>query len=613
MIKTAVILAAGIGSRLRPYTDNQPKGFLQIYKDVPSLIELSIEALQQNGITNIIIGTGYRNNFYEDLANRMPNVTCIHSPEYESTGSLETLMQIFPHILGKDILLLESDLLYDPNGIRELMWHREPNVILASNPTNSNDEVYIETTDSFNLINLSKNKSELNTTYGELVGITKLSAALLENINKLYNEKLECAMWDYEDALVALAHQNIFVHKIAEYTWCEIDNEEHLAFARKTVYPRIQLLSGLPKRDILLNPGPATTSTAVKYAQIQPDICPREEAFGDVMCFVSSELTSFVANNEEYTTVLFPGSGTAAVEAILTSVVKDNDTLLIVHNGAYGKRMQEICDTYAINYIMYDSSYTEAINYDELENFITTNQTSHHITHIAIVHNETTTGLLNDLTIVGEMCRKNNITFIVDAMSSYAAIPIDMPTQNIHYLAASSNKNIQGMAGIGFVIANKINLEQCKSHKRKTYYLDLYGQYEYFNNTGQSRFTPPVQTFYALQQAIIETKNEGIINRYQRYSNSWEVLIASLKELNLDWVIPLEHHSKIITAIYEPDNNNYDFTTMHDELFAKGFTIYPGKVGNLNTFRIANIGDIDKTDMQGFIEALKEYFKKISE
>lgn len=610
MIKTAVILAAGLGSRLRPYTDTQPKGFLQIYEDIPSLIELSIDALQQNGITNIIIGTGYRNAYYEDLAKKIPKVTCIHSPKYDSTGSLETLMQIYPHVLGEDILLLESDLLYDPNGIRELMWHREPDVVLASNPTNSNDEVYIETTESYNLINLSKNITELKSTYGELVGISKLSASLLESINKLYNEKPECSKWDYENALVALAHHNIFVHKIPQYTWCEIDNEEHLEFARKTIYPRIQLLRDLPKREILLNPGPATTSTAVKYAQIQPDICPREEAFGDVMRFVSTELTAFVANNDHYNTVLFPGSGTAAVEAILTSVINKDETLLIVHNGAYGKRMQEICDTYAINYVMYDSPYTKALDYNDLEKFISINK---HITHVAIIHNETTTGLLNDLSAVGDICRKKNLTFIVDAMSSYAAIPIDMPTQNIHFLAASSNKNIQGMAGISFVISNKSKLEQCKNRKRKSYYLDLYAQYEYFNKTGQSRFTPPVQTFYALQQAIIEAKNEGIINRYQRYAESWEALITGLKELNLEWVIPLEHHSKIITAIYEPNYENYDFTDMHDELFSKGFTIYPGKVGTLNTFRIANIGDINKNDMQNFINALKVYFNKISE
>ncbi|MCG7433858.1 2-aminoethylphosphonate aminotransferase [Lysinibacillus fusiformis] len=610
MIKTAVILAAGLGSRLRPYTDTQPKGFLQIYEGNPSLIELSIEALQKNGITNIIIGTGYCRSYYEDLAKGIPNVTCIHSPKYASTGSLETLMQIYPHILGEDILLLESDLLYDYNGIRELIWHCEPNVVLASNPTNSKDEVYIEITDSSNLINLSKNITELKSIYGELVGISKLSASLLDSIYKIYNENSEWTKWDYENALVALAHQNIFVHKIPQYTWCEIDNEEHLEFARKTIYPRIQLLRDLPKRDILLNPGPATTSTAVKYAQIQPDICPREETFGDVMRFVATELTRFVANNEHYSTVLFPGSGTAAVEAILTSVIKNRDTLLIVHNGAYGKRMQEICDTYSINYVMYDSPYTKALDYNDLEKFILINR---HITHVALVHNETTTGLLNDLSIVGDICHKNNLTFIVDAMSSYAAIPIDMPTQNIHFLAASSNKNIQGMAGIGFVITNKNSLEQCKNHKRKSYYLDLYAQYDYFNKTGQSRFTPPVQTFYALQQAIIEAKNEGIINRYQRYKESWEVLITGLKELNLEWVIPLEHHSKIITAIYEPDNKKFNFTEMHDELFSKGFTIYPGKVGNLSTFRIANIGDINKNDMQNFIKALKAYFNKISE
>ncbi|MGN7478789.1 2-aminoethylphosphonate aminotransferase [Solibacillus silvestris] len=610
MIKTAVILAAGLGSRLRPYTDNHPKGFVKIYNEVPSLIELSIQALQQNGITNIIIGTGYRSNFYEDLADKLSGVTCVYSPNYKTTGSFATLMQVQPHIKDQDILLLESDLLYDYNGIRELIWHKEPNIILASDPTHSNDEVYIEVSSSNRLMKLSKDITEVTKSYGELVGITKLSSKLLEDMYNIYTNDIVCQQWDYEDALVALKDKNIYIHKIPNYTWCEIDNEEHLMFARQTIFPRLQLLNQLLKREILLNPGPATTTLSVKYAQIQPDICPREEAFGDVMQFVADELTTIVANNEDYATVLLPGSGTAAVESILTSVLNINDHLLIVHNGAYGKRMQEICDTYEINYTMFNSSYTEALDYADLRNFMENNK---HITHLAIVQNETTTGLLNDLNIVGEICNQYDITFIVDAMSSYAALPIDMPNQNIHFLAASSNKNIQGMAGISFVIANTKKLLKCRDHKRKSYYLDLYAQYDYFTKTGQSRFTPPVQTFYALKQAIVDAKIEGINNRYKRYSESWIVLIEGLKDLNLQWVIPLEHQSKIITAIYEPHFKDYDFTTMHDELFAKGFTIYPGKVGNLNTFRIANIGDINKNDMQNFIIALKEYFKKISE
>ncbi|MBK3494845.1 2-aminoethylphosphonate--pyruvate transaminase [Viridibacillus sp. YIM B01967] len=607
MVKTAVILAAGLGSRLRPYTETRPKGFLQVYEHTSSLIEMSIQALLENGIEKIYIGTGYKNNYYDNLAQNYDEVICVHNPQYASTGSLATLLSIYPFIKDDDILLLESDLLYDSNGIRELIFHKEYNVILASNPTNSNDEVFIEVTEKYQLVQLSKNLNKLRKSYGELVGISKISSSLLHDIAQYAQRTPNVSSLDYEEALVALKSSAIFVHKITNYTWCEIDNEEHLDFARKNIFPRLQLLNTPIKRNILLNPGPATTSNSVKYAQIQSDICPREQDFGEIMRFITEQLTGIVGDQNEHTTTLFPGSGTAAVEAILTSVFGENDHLLIVHNGAYGKRMKEICDTYNINYTMYNSAYISPLDYEDLEQFITNQQS---ITHLAIVHNETTTGLLNNLDTVGTLCRKHSLVFIVDAMSSYAAIPIDMKKQNISFLAASSNKNIQGMAGVGFVIAENNHLNALANVKAKSYYLDLFSQYIYFKKTNQVRFTPPVQTMYALKQAIIEVNLETIENRYQRYTASWEVLIEGLKQLGLKWIIPLEHQSKIITAIYEPEHPNYDFDTMHDTLLNKGFTIYPGKVGNLNTFRIANIGEINKNDIEHFINALHDYFRK---
>lgn len=611
MIKTAVILAAGLGSRLRPYTEKYPKGFLRIYDDTDSLIEMSIKALIDNGIDHIYIGTGYRGEYFNQLTKKWDKVTCIHNKNFKNTGSLATLIEIYPFIKNQDIILLESDILYDPSGIRELIHHRNSNVILASNPTNSNDEVFIEIDSKNNLLQLSKDPSKLQSIYGELVGISKLSKELLQKINTFYTQNIKSnKKLDYEDALVALHEEGIFIHKIPNYTWCEIDNEDHLTFARQTIFPRLNLLKGEPQRNILLNPGPATTTTAVKYAQVQPDICPREQVFGDLMQFISRSLTEFVGSTDSYTTILFPGSGTAAVEAILSSVIDENEQLLIISNGAYGQRMQEICDVYHINYIVFESSFISPLDYNALQRIILEHIDT--LTHLAIVHNETTTGLLNNLHIVGELCRKYNLTFIVDAMSSYAAIPISMKEQNISYLAASSNKNIQGMAGIGFVIANIATLEKTKSIPAKSYYLNLFAQYDYFNKTHQSRFTPPVQTMYALRQAIIETQNEGINNRYARYTKSWEVLIEGLQKLNLEIVVPIECHSKIITAIYEPSHPNYNFNQMHDELYQKGFTIYPGKVGNLDTFRIANIGNINENDMKHFLQALNDYFKKIN-
>lgn len=362
------------------------------------------------------------------------------------------------------------------------------------------------------------------------------------------------------------------------------------------------------KRNVLLNPGPATTTDSVKYAQVVPDICPREKEFGDVMEFVSKELTNIVASNDKYTTVLFGGSGTAAVEAMLTSAVGD-DYVLIINNGAYGKRMCEIAESYGMNYIEFKSSPFEAVDLNALENLIKTSNNK--ISHLAVIHHETTSGLLNDVKALGKICKKYSMDMIVDGMSSFAGIPINMEEMNITYLASSSNKCIQGMAGISFVIARLDALLSLKNVKRRNFYLNLYLQYEYFKKNYQMRFTPPVQTLYALKQAIIEAKEETIEKRHERYVKAWDTLIKGLDKFGLEHLVAPENHSKLITTVVEPKAGMYDFDKMHDYLYDKGYTIYPGKVSDLNTFRVANIGDISYHDIEEFLLVLEEYLNEI--
>ncbi|WAH36748.1 2-aminoethylphosphonate aminotransferase [Alicyclobacillus dauci] len=363
------------------------------------------------------------------------------------------------------------------------------------------------------------------------------------------------------------------------------------------------------KRNILLTPGPATTTDSVKYAQVVPDVCPREKEFGRLMESIAEDLTRLVAEPEHYATVLFGGSGTAAVESILSSVVGSN-AVIIINNGAYGKRMCEIANAYSLNFYEFKSSPQAPIDADELERFITTFDSK--TTHLAVVHHETTTGLLNDIASIGEICKRHQIDLIVDAISSFAAIPIRMKEMNISYLAASSNKNLQGLPGISFVIADKRKLESLRNQPSANYYLNLYAQYKYFSDTSQIRFTPPVQTFYALEQAIAELKLEGLEERYARYTASWQTLIHGIQQLGLKHIVPMEHHSKLVTSVLEPDCSGYDFHAMHDYLYERGFTIYPGKLEELPTFRIANIGDITFKDMEAFLAVLKAYLGSIN-
>jgi len=608
MTKMAVIDATGFGSRLWNRIGECPKGFLKI--DGVPIIEQSITKLLGAGIEKIVIGTGFKKEMFDQLAKKYPQIKCVFNKDYETSGSMLTLY-LLKDLIEEDFLLLESDMIFEYNVLHRILENQCPDLILGSSFTSSGEEVFIEVNEEKQLLHMSKNKKEMLNIFAELIGITKIS---FNTFRKMCNfAELTFPRYpnlDYEQALVGIAKEvELEVLKLEQAAWCKVNNEDHWERAIKIVYPIIKLREQSPfqvKRNILLNPGPATTTDTVKFAQIIADICPREKEFGDVMEFVSTELTNFVASSKEYTTILFSGSGTAAVESIISSVVGDN-TILVINNGAYGERMCQIAAAYQLRYIEYNSPLGKRIDLEKLEDFI---ETSHQkISHIAVVHNETTTGLRNRIEEIGDICKKHGIIMIVDAMSSFAAIPIDMRKMNISYLAASSNKNIQGMAGVSFVVANKKELENTDSIKPRNLYLHLLSQYQHFVSTKQMRFTPPVQTIYALQQAIIETKWEGIQNRYARYSKAWEVLIDGIKRIGLKPLIELEDHSKIITAIIEPSHPNYHFNELHDFLYENGFTIYPGKLANLNTFRVANIGDITEKDIHAFVILLEKYIK----
>jgi 2-aminoethylphosphonate-pyruvate transaminase len=526
MIKQAVIVAAGLGSRLKEKTVSRPKGFLELGGN--AIVEWSVQKLLACGIEKIIIGTGYHAEMYDELANKYPAIQTVLNADYEKNGSMATLSVCAPFVTS-DFLLLESDLIYDSIGLNALCNDIHENVILASGATNSGDEVYLETANGSFLKALSKNKNELSSSYGELVGISKLSLSLLSAMCAYYEKKLEeLPKLDYEQAIMACTGlYPVFFCKIEYYAWREIDDENHLEIAQRDIMPRILENESLRqiRREILLNPGPATTSDSVKYAQACADICPREKEFGEVMKWVCRELTALVADPSEYETVFFGGSGTAADEVMISSCVPEAGQILIVDNGSYGERLVKIASVYKINHAVFKSSAYEKTDITALENEFKIGK----YTHLGIVYHETTTGLLNSLDIICPLAKKYNIITIVDAVSAYAGIPMNLSKSCIDFMASASNKNIQGMAGVGFVICKKSELEKTKNIPMRNYYLNLYDQYAHFFKTGQTRFTPPVQTLYALRQAILETKQETVEKRWQRYTECWHILVGAVK------------------------------------------------------------------------------------
>jgi 2-aminoethylphosphonate-pyruvate transaminase len=355
------------------------------------------------------------------------------------------------------------------------------------------------------------------------------------------------------------------------------------------------------RRQVLLNPGPACTSAKVKEAVIEfGDVCPREEETGNLMRAISDKVKGHLTSTpKDYEAVLFTSSGTGALESILSSLPVKEQKVLNIVNGEYGKRIHEILDTYKIPVVDIDFENGE-IDLTVIKEYID----SGFYSHVAIVHCETTTGILNDIKTVAKMAKEKNLTVIVDAMSSAFAYPIDMEKDGIDFLACSSNKLAQGLPGIGIVVARKDLIQTCDT---RSYYFSLKDQAEYFNKTNQMRFTPAVQILASLDTALDELGEEGIVNRLKRYSQLNQIIRIKMKSLGFDPVVELKSNSAIITAYYEPDG--FNFNDFHDYLKDKNFIVYPGKLADNKSFRISNIGDLKIEEINNFLLHVSEYMK----
>lgn len=355
---------------------------------------------------------------------------------------------------------------------------------------------------------------------------------------------------------------------------------------------------------LLLTPGPLSTSETVREAMLQ-DWCTWDKDYNEgIVTPIRKGLLAIAGVDEnEYTNVLLQGSGTYCVEATIGAAVGPNDKLLILANGAYGKRMAEIARYYHIDHVLVSLHETELITGEVARKALEENPG---ITHLSMVHSETTTGLLNPIEEVGEVIRNRNITFIVDAMSSFGGVPIDMQKTGIDFLVSSANKCIQGVPGFGFVIARKDKLAATKGNARSLS-LDMYAQWETMEKGGGKwRFTSPTHVVHAFWQAMQELNEEGgIAARYERYKKNHRTLVDGMRALGYKTLLPDASQGPIITSFYYP-SADFSFVSFYEKLKAKGFVIYPGKISDADTFRIGNIGDVYPEDMEALLLAIKE-------
>lgn len=355
----------------------------------------------------------------------------------------------------------------------------------------------------------------------------------------------------------------------------------------------------------LLTPGPLTTTESVKREMLF-DHCTWDDDYKVITQKIRRQLLELAhVNEEEYTVVLMQGSGTFGVESVLTSVIGKDEKVLIVTNGAYGERQIEIAKHAGIAYEVYEKPYNQIPDAAKIEEILAKDSK---ITHVSMIHSETTSGLLNDIEAVGKVVRERGLTFIVDAMSSFGGVDIPVKDWGIDFIVSSANKCIQGVPGFSFIIANREKLMESEG-KARSLSLDLYDQWKTMEKDGKWRFTSPTHVVLAFAKALEEMEEEGgIPARSRRYYENNRLLIQRMKELGIDTYIK-EHQGPIITTFFYPEHHAFSFHDMYQYIKERGYAIYPGKLTDADTFRIGNIGEIYEEDIEKVCAIIKEFLE----
>ena len=370
----------------------------------------------------------------------------------------------------------------------------------------------------------------------------------------------------------------------------------------------------VPKAEVIremLEKDPSITHVAMVHSETTSGILNNIEAVGKVVksmgkVFIVDAMSSFAGVDIPVKDwgIDFIISGTFGVESVLTSVIGKEDKLLIAANGAYGERMADIAEHAGMDYVIYNEHYDQVPKAEVIREMLEKDPS---ITHVAMVHSETTSGILNNIEAVGKVVKSMGKVFIVDAMSSFAGVDIPVKDWGIDFIISSANKCIQGVPGFSFIIADRKLLTESKG-KARSLSLDLYDQWKTMEVDGKWRFTSPTHVVLAFAQALKELKEEGgIPARSRRYKENNQLLIKGMKELGIHPYIDGEHQGPIITTFFYPENYDFKFADMYTYIKDRGYAIYPGKVTEAETFRIGNIGEIYKEDIERVVNLVKEF------
>jgi 2-aminoethylphosphonate-pyruvate transaminase len=362
------------------------------------------------------------------------------------------------------------------------------------------------------------------------------------------------------------------------------------------------------KDPILLTPGPLTTSAATKSAMLS-DFGSWDGAFNALTASVCRDLVAIVDAQSDHVCVPLQGSGTFAVEAALGTLVPRDGKVLVPDNGAYCKRLVRILGYLGREAVVLPHGEQEPADPVRIDAALAADAK---ITHVAQVHCETGTGILNPLSEIAAVVARHGRRLIIDAMSSYGAIPIDARTVRFDALVAASGKCLEGVPGMGFVIARRTALEGSAGNSRSLA-MDLLDQWQYMQKTGQWRFTPPTQVVAALRAAIDQYQVQGgLVARLARYRENCAALISGMRELGFQTFLPAALQAPIIVTFHAPPDPNYDFKEFYAHVRDRGFILYPGKLTAVETFRVGCIGAIGADALRQAVAAIADALREMN-
>ncbi|ALI03293.1 2-aminoethylphosphonate--pyruvate transaminase [Pseudomonas sp. FW306-02-F02-AA] len=358
---------------------------------------------------------------------------------------------------------------------------------------------------------------------------------------------------------------------------------------------------------ILLTPGPLTTSQRTREAMMV-DWGSWDERFNQLTASLCEQLLAIINGADSHHCVPLQGSGTFAVEAAIGTLVPRDGKVLVLINGAYGKRLAKICEVLGRSFSTFETAEDQPTTATDVDRLLHADSS---ITHVALIHCETSTGVLNPLPEIAHVIAQHGKRLIIDAMSSFGALPIDARQVPFEALIAASGKCLEGVPGMGFVFANKSALENAAGNS-PSLAMDLFDQHTYMAKTGQWRFTPPTHVVAALHEALLQYNEEGgLPARHQRYANNCQVLLDEMAKLGLCSFLPTAIQAPIIITFHAPKDPRYQFKAFYERVKAKGFILYPGKLTQVETFRVGCIGHVNQAEMRAAVAAIGEVLREM--